>query len=68
VPDAQNRLGSSRISDEVTLGTNILICQDREKLVSDLAKVLQGKGKSGTPPPLRVGHARDRIAEVFCQN
>lgn len=51
----------------VTLGTNILVGQDRDKLRSELAKVLDGKAKRGGIPPLWDGHAGDRIANVLCR-
>jgi UDP-N-acetylglucosamine 2-epimerase (non-hydrolysing) len=50
----------------VTLGTNVLVGQDRKKLISELAKVLEGKGKAGSIPPLWDGRAGDRIAEILC--
>ena len=49
----------------VTLGTNILVGQDGEKLRSELNKVLEGKPKQGTIPPLWDGHAGRRIAEII---
>jgi len=49
----------------VTLGTNILVGQDGEKLRSELTKVLQGKPKQGTIPPLWDGRAGQRIAEIL---
>lgn len=51
----------------VTAGTNTLIGGDYGKLHSELAKILEGKAKSGTIPPLWDGHAGDRIAEILCQ-
>jgi UDP-N-acetylglucosamine 2-epimerase (non-hydrolysing) len=49
----------------VTLGTNILVGQDRVKLHAELAKILEGKGKPGRVPPLWDGHAGERIAEII---
>lgn len=51
----------------VTMGTNILVGQDRDKLSSELAKVLSGKFKQGTIPPLWDGHTGERIARVLSQ-
>lgn len=51
----------------VTAGTNTLIGSDIRKLDSELAKILEGKAKSGTIPPLWDGHAGERIAEILCQ-
>ena len=48
----------------VTLGTNTLIGQDKSKLQTELSKIIEGKGKSGTVPPLWDGHASERIAHI----
>jgi UDP-N-acetylglucosamine 2-epimerase (non-hydrolysing) len=50
----------------VTLGTNVLVGKDRQKLRSEFEKILQGKGKKSTIPPLWDGHASERIAKVLC--
>lgn len=49
----------------VTLGTNVLIGADLGRLSLELSKILEGKGKKGTLPPLWDGHAAERIAEVL---
>ncbi len=49
----------------VTLGTNILVGDDRESLVVELGKILEGKQKKGTTPPLWDGHSGDRIADIL---
>ncbi len=49
----------------VTMGTNILIGQDGGTLRAELAKILEGKQKEGTIPPLWDGHAGQRIAEIL---
>jgi len=49
----------------VTMGTNILVGQDGARLRSELTKVLEGKQKQGTVPPLWDGHAGQRIAEIL---
>src|ERR1035437_5867097 len=49
----------------VSLGTNVLVGRDREKLRTELSRVLDGKAKNGTVPPLWDGHAGDRIAEIL---
>jgi len=46
----------------VTLGTNVLVGSDPEKLRSELSRVLAGQGKKGTIPPLWDGCAGERIA------
>jgi UDP-N-acetylglucosamine 2-epimerase (non-hydrolysing) len=49
----------------VTLGTNILVGDDRAKLSVEFKKILDGKGKKGTVPPLWDGHTGDRIADIL---
>ena len=49
----------------VSLGTNVLVGRDPEKLRAELAVVLAGKQKKGTIPPLWDGHAGERIAHVL---
>jgi UDP-N-acetylglucosamine 2-epimerase (non-hydrolysing) len=49
----------------VTLGTNVLIGQDLGRLGSELLKILDGKAKRGSIPPLWDGNAGERIAEVM---
>ncbi len=51
----------------VTIGTNILVGQDRQKLTAELKKILDGGAKRGHVPPLWDGRAGDRIAEVVCR-
>ena len=53
----------------LSLGTNVLVGQDAQKLGSELAKILAGKAKPGRIPPLWDGYAGERIAEVLtCEN
>jgi UDP-N-acetylglucosamine 2-epimerase (non-hydrolysing) len=49
----------------VSMGTNILVGQDRKKLSSELMKIYEGKGKTGTIPPLWDGHTGERIADIL---
>jgi UDP-N-acetylglucosamine 2-epimerase (non-hydrolysing) len=49
----------------VSLGTNVLVGRNREKLRTALSRVLGGKAKKGTVPPLRDGQAEERIAEIL---
>jgi UDP-N-acetylglucosamine 2-epimerase (non-hydrolysing) len=49
----------------VTMGTNVLVGRDPDKLRSELSKVLAGKAKKGTVPPLWDGKTGERIAEVL---
>jgi len=49
----------------VTMGTNVLVGRDAGKLRAELQKVLAGKAKKGTVPPLWDGHTGERIADVL---
>ena len=49
----------------VTLGTNILVGEDKSRLTAELNKILEGKAKKGVIPPLWDGHAGERIAEIL---
>jgi UDP-N-acetylglucosamine 2-epimerase (non-hydrolysing) len=49
----------------VTMGTNVLVGQDRDKLISELENVLNGNAKRGSVPPMWDGHAGERIAEII---
>jgi UDP-N-acetylglucosamine 2-epimerase (non-hydrolysing) len=49
----------------VTMGTNTLVGQDGARLRTELAKVLEGKQKLGSVPPLWDGRAGERIAEIL---
>ena len=51
----------------VTLGTNILVGEDNNRLTAELKNVLDGKSKKGVIPPLWDGHAADRIADILCR-
>jgi UDP-N-acetylglucosamine 2-epimerase (non-hydrolysing) len=46
----------------VSIGTNVIVGHDREKLRAELANVVSGNGKTGSIPPLWDGHAGERIA------
>jgi UDP-N-acetylglucosamine 2-epimerase (non-hydrolysing) len=49
----------------VSLGTNVLVGRDPEKLRGELARILAGQAKKGTIPPLWDGHAGARIAALL---
>ena len=51
----------------VSMGTNVLVGQDRKKLSFELSKILEGKGKTGSIPPLWDGQTGERIAEIVCR-
>jgi UDP-N-acetylglucosamine 2-epimerase (non-hydrolysing) len=48
----------------VLMGTNVLVGRDPEKLRRELSRVLAGKAKKGSAPPLWDGHAGNRIADI----
>jgi len=50
----------------VSLGTNVLVGDDGEKLRSEMCNIIDGKVKPGTIPPLWDGHAGKRIGEILC--
>jgi UDP-N-acetylglucosamine 2-epimerase (non-hydrolysing) len=49
----------------VSLGTNVIVGQDRQRLSAELLKIVEGKAKKGAIPPLWDGHAGERIADVL---
>lgn len=49
----------------VSIGTNVLVGQDRAKLYAEVDKILSGRSKPGGIPPLWDGHASQRIAELI---
>jgi UDP-N-acetylglucosamine 2-epimerase (non-hydrolysing) len=49
----------------VIVGTNILVGQDGGTLRAELGKILDGKPKRGSVPPLWDGRAGQRIAEIL---
>jgi UDP-N-acetylglucosamine 2-epimerase (non-hydrolysing) len=52
-----------------TLGTNVLVGHDNRKFQREMTKILEGKAKKGTVPPLWDGRAAERIADVLeCQS
>jgi UDP-N-acetylglucosamine 2-epimerase (non-hydrolysing) len=48
----------------VTVGSNILVGRDMERLETEARKILAGEAKSGSVPPLWDGKAGERIADV----
>ena len=50
----------------VTVGTNILIGRDLERLRTEVCSLLRGQKKQGKIPPLWDGHAAQRIATIIC--
>ena len=49
----------------VTLGSNTLVGRETGRLLEETEKVLAGRAKQGTVPPLWDGHASERIAAVL---
>lgn len=49
----------------VSVGTNVLVGQDREKLRAELTKIVAGNARKGAVPPLWDGHAGQRIAATL---
>jgi UDP-N-acetylglucosamine 2-epimerase (non-hydrolysing) len=49
----------------VTMGTNVLVGRDPEKLRAEFSRVLSGSAKKGSVPPLWDGHAGERIADIL---
>jgi len=49
----------------VSLGTNVVVGNDRKQLRSELSGIVRGNAKKGSIPPLWDGHAGERIADVL---
>jgi UDP-N-acetylglucosamine 2-epimerase (non-hydrolysing) len=49
----------------VSMGTNVLVGRDPEKLRAELSRVLSGNAKKGIAPPLWDGKTGERIADVI---
>jgi len=49
----------------VSIGTNILVGQDMQRLMRETQAILSGKTKKGAVPPLWDGYAAERIAEII---
>lgn len=52
----------------ISLGTNILVGNDLQKLQREVRKILSGANKPGNVPPLWDGNAGDRIARILAQH
>ena len=48
----------------VTMGSNLLIGRDTDRLLKEVRRVLDGRGKKGHIPPMWDGSASRRIANV----
>src|SRR5271167_4435151 len=49
----------------VNMGTNVLVGRDRRLLDSELTRILEGRAKKGSIPPLWDGRASDRIVRAL---
>ncbi len=49
----------------LTQGTNTLVWNDTEKIITEAFKILDGKGKKGSCPELWDGRAAERIVEIL---
>jgi UDP-N-acetylglucosamine 2-epimerase (non-hydrolysing) len=49
----------------VTAGTNVLIGDDRNRLIAEIRNILEGKTRKGAAPPLWDGHSGERIADIL---
>jgi UDP-N-acetylglucosamine 2-epimerase (non-hydrolysing) len=49
----------------VTMGTNLLVGRDMNRLKMETSRILAGNGKTGTVPPLWDGKAGERIADIL---
>ncbi len=50
----------------VTVGTNILVGRDLQRLQAEVCSLLRGQRKQGSVPPLWDGRAAQRIADIIC--
>ena len=49
----------------VTMGTNVVVGRDMKRLQAEVDRILAGKAKPGTVPPLWDGKASERIADLL---
>jgi UDP-N-acetylglucosamine 2-epimerase (non-hydrolysing) len=52
----------------VSMGTNVLVGQDANRLLEELTKILENRSRQRVVPPLWDGHASDRIADILATN
>ncbi|MFH0862112.1 MAG: UDP-N-acetylglucosamine 2-epimerase (non-hydrolyzing) [Candidatus Altiarchaeota archaeon] len=46
-------------------GTNVLVGTDKKRIIEETTRILDGKWKNGSIPPLWDGHAAERIVDVL---
>jgi UDP-N-acetylglucosamine 2-epimerase (non-hydrolysing) len=51
----------------ITEGTNVLVHDDPEKIVTEVGKILDGKPRQGSCPTIWDGHTADRIVNVLAE-
>jgi UDP-N-acetylglucosamine 2-epimerase (non-hydrolysing) len=49
----------------VTMGTNVLVGRNMQRLRTEFERILSGRPKNGRVPPLWDGHASERIADIL---
>jgi UDP-N-acetylglucosamine 2-epimerase (non-hydrolysing) len=49
----------------VSVGTNVIVGQDWDRLSAELSNIIGGNAKKGVIPPLWDGHAGERIAAIL---
>jgi len=52
----------------VSMGTNVLVGRDPDKLRLELSRVLNGQAKKGIVPPLWDGHTGERVAALVARD
>lgn len=52
----------------ITMGTNVLIGDNPGRLQKEAMRILEGKAKTGSIPPLWDGHASERISKILLQS
>jgi UDP-N-acetylglucosamine 2-epimerase (non-hydrolysing) len=50
----------------ITSGTNVLVGADRERIINEARKRLNGFSSWHSIPPLWDGHAAERIVDILC--
>ena len=51
----------------LTEGTNVLVHDDPEKIVTEVGKILDGKSRQGSCPAIWDGHTADRIVNILAE-
>lgn len=51
----------------ITEGTNVLVHDDPEKIVTEVGKILDGKPRKGSCPAIWDGHTADRIVNILAE-